>query len=114
IMSASRLAAVAVVSVGVWTAACAAPVATLDGRWDGTVVVNKVEIPFQFEIVDNGPDLQASFFDGDLKVTSTSGHRENDAVELAFDQYGTKLLATLKDGRLEGQYDRGTRGPGYA
>ena len=38
--------------------------------------VNKIDIPFQFEVVGNGPEPQASFFDGDLKVTSTSGQRE--------------------------------------
>src|SRR4029078_13461305 len=35
---------------------------------------------------------------------------ENGRLTLNFDELGTKLEATLKDGRLEGEYSRGTRG----
>jgi thiol-disulfide isomerase/thioredoxin len=111
IMTPSRL--IAVVSLGLSMAGCVSRAQQLDGRWEGTVVVNKIEIPFEFEIVGNGPELQASFFDGDIKVTSTSGQREQDNVRLAFDQYGTRVDAVLKDGRLEGSYNRGTRGAPY-
>src|SRR5207247_6909882 len=37
----------------------------------------------------------------------------NGALVLSFDEYETKLEATLKDGHLEGQYSRGTRGAPY-
>ena len=57
--------------------------------------------------------MKGSFFNGDEKVTSTSGTLENGALTLNFDEYGTKLEATLKDGRLEGEYSRGTRGAPY-
>jgi thiol-disulfide isomerase/thioredoxin len=110
-MTASRL--VAAVSIGLWMTGCASPVERLDGRWDGSVLVNKIDIPFQFEVVGNGPELQASFFDGDIKVTSTSGQREENNIRIAFDQYGTRIDAVLKDGRLEGSYNRGTRGAPY-
>jgi thiol-disulfide isomerase/thioredoxin len=46
-------------------------------------------------------------------VTSTTGRFENGALVLSFDEYETKLEATLKDGRLEGQYSRGSRGAPY-
>ena len=46
-------------------------------------------------------------------MTSTTGSFENGALTLSFDEYGTKVEATLKDGRLEGQYSRGTRGAPY-
>jgi thiol-disulfide isomerase/thioredoxin len=46
-------------------------------------------------------------------VTSTTGRLENGAMVLTFDEYGTRLEATVKDGRLEGQYTRGTRGAPY-
>jgi thiol-disulfide isomerase/thioredoxin len=75
---------------------------SINGLWDATVVVNGVEIPFRFELADDG----GSFFNGDEKVTSTSGHFENGTLVLKFDHYGTKLLATLKDGVLQGQYGR--------
>jgi len=87
---------------------------TLNGLWDATVVVNNgIEIPFRIELSGSGAAAKGSFFNGDEKVTSTTGTFENGALTLSFDEYGTKLEATLKDGRLEGQYTRGTRGAPY-
>jgi thiol-disulfide isomerase/thioredoxin len=83
---------------------------SLAGLWDATVVVNKLEIPFRFEISGQGSAIKGSFFNGDEKVTSTSGSFDGGALTLNFDEYGTKLVATLKEGRLEGEYNRGTRG----
>jgi peroxiredoxin len=87
---------------------------SLNGLWDATVVVNNgIEIPFRMELSGSGADAKGSFFNGDEKVTSTTGRFENGALTLSFDEYGTKLEATLKDGRLDGQYNRGTRGAPY-
>ena len=83
------------------------------GLWDATVVVNKLEIPVRFEIASDGAAIKGSFFNGDEKVTSTSGTLENGALTLNFDEYGSKLIATVKDGALEGEYNRGTRGASY-
>src|SRR5438093_1336522 len=97
-------------------AALPAPVEaqSVDGLWDASVVVNGgIEVPFRFEIAGTGPAIKGSFFNGDEKVTSTSGQFENGALVLSFDEYGTKVEAMLKDGRLEGQYSRGTRGAPY-
>jgi thiol-disulfide isomerase/thioredoxin len=86
----------------------------LSGLWDATVVVNGgVEIPFRMELSGSGANVKGSFFNGDEKVTSTTGRLENGALVLSFDEYGTKLEATVKEGRLEGQYSRGTRGNPY-
>jgi thiol-disulfide isomerase/thioredoxin len=87
----------------------------VNGLWDATVVVNNgaLEIPFRFELSGTGPNVKGSFFNGDDKTTSTSGSLENGRLTLNFDELGTKLEATLKDGRLEGQYSRGTRGAAY-
>ena len=82
---------------------------SLAGLWDATVVVNKLEIPFRFEIAGQGAAIKGSFFNGDEKVTSTTGVFENGTLTLSFDEYGSKVVATLKDGRLEGEYNRGTR-----
>lgn len=87
--------------------------ATVAGRWEGTVEVEQVQVPFTFEIEGNGSELAASFFDGDLPVRSSSGAIEGDALRMAFDQYGTTLEARYVDGRLTGTYDRGTRGKPY-
>ena len=86
---------------------------SLSGLWDATVVVNRLDIPFRFEIAGSGAAIKGSFFNGDEKVTSTSGSFENGALTLSFDEYGSKLTATLKDGTLEGEYSRGTRGAPY-
>jgi thiol-disulfide isomerase/thioredoxin len=87
---------------------------SLSGLWDASVVVNGgVEIPFRFEIAGSGSSIKGSFFNGDEKVTSTTGQFDHGALVLSFDEYGTRLEATLKDGRLEGQYSRGTRGAPY-
>ncbi|HEV8211115.1 MAG TPA: TlpA disulfide reductase family protein [Vicinamibacterales bacterium] len=87
----------------------------VNGLWDATVVVNNgaLEIPFRFELSGSGPNVKGSFFNGDDKTTSTSGSLENGRLTLNFDELGTRLEATLKDGRLEGQYSRGTRGAPY-
>jgi len=87
---------------------------SLTGLWDATVVVNGgLEIPFRFELAGSGSSVKGSFFNGDDKVTSTTGRLENGKLVLTFDEYGTALEATVKDGRLEGQYTRGTRGAPY-
>jgi thiol-disulfide isomerase/thioredoxin len=87
---------------------------SISGLWDASVVVNGgIEVPFRFEIAGSGSAIKGSFFNGDEKVTSTSGQFENGSLVLSFDEYGTKLEATLKDGRLEGEYSRGTRGAPY-
>jgi thiol-disulfide isomerase/thioredoxin len=87
---------------------------SISGLWDASVVVNGgIEIPFRFEIAGSGKSIKGSFFNGDEKVTSTTGSFENGALILSFDEYGTKVEATFKDGRLDGQYSRGTRGAPY-
>jgi thiol-disulfide isomerase/thioredoxin len=87
----------------------------LNGLWDATVLVNNgaLEIPFRFELSGSGSNVKGSFFNGDDKTTSTSGTLQNGALSLNFDELGTRLEATLKDGQLDGQYSRGTRGAPY-
>jgi thiol-disulfide isomerase/thioredoxin len=87
----------------------------VNGLWDATVVVNNgaLEIPFRFELSGSGSNVKGAFFNGDDKTTSTSGSFQNGRLSLGFDELGTKLEATLKDGRLEGEYSRGTRGAPY-
>src|SRR5471032_3517341 len=68
----------------------------LAGLWDATVTVNNgaLEIPFRFEIAGSGSAVKGSFFNGDEKVTSTTGQLQNGALVLNFDEYGTRLEAT--------------------
>ena len=90
----------------------------LAGLWDATVVVNGLAIPFRMEFSGEGSSIRGSFFNGQERVTSTSGRTDNRrnsddngaALILNFDEYATKLEATLKDGRLEGRYGNDARG----
>ena len=102
-----------IVALVLSTAACAAPPASLSlaGRWDATVIVNDVEIPFPFEIAEDGRTVHGAFFNGELAIRSTDGRFENGTLSLAFDQYATRIEATYANGRLEGQYVRGSRRP---
>lgn len=84
--------------------------ASLAGRWDAVVTANKVDIPFQFEIVADARGLRGSFFNGERRLTSTAGTFENNVLTLDFAQLATKLKLTLADGALTGEYQR-ARGP---
>jgi thiol-disulfide isomerase/thioredoxin len=79
------------------------------GTWDATITVNNVEIPFRFELSGTAPNLRGAFFNGDDRIPSTGGRFENASLLLNFDQYGSKLEATWKDGALDGQYTRSKR-----
>jgi thiol-disulfide isomerase/thioredoxin len=88
------------------------------GRWDATVTIKSpddqpVDVPFRFDIASDSGQVKGSFFDGDFRVTSSSGRFENGALSLTFDQYATVLKATLHGHRLEGMYERGSRGAPY-
>lgn len=91
----------------------AAMAQSLAGLWDATVVVNGLEIPFRMEFAGEGSSIRGSFFNGDEKVTSTSGRLENSSLVLNFEHYATKLEATLKDGALEGRYTGGRGAADY-
>jgi peroxiredoxin len=79
---------------------------SLAGLWDATVNVRGVEIPFRMEFAGTGQNLKASFFNGDEKVTSTSGKFANGALLASFTYYNSKLEASWKDGVLDGVYNR--------
>jgi thiol-disulfide isomerase/thioredoxin len=85
--------------------------ATVAGLWNATVTVNGVDVPFRFEIAGGGKAVRGSFFDGDRRITSTTGAIDGDVVTLRFEQYATTLEATLRGDALEGTYLRGSRPP---
>jgi thiol-disulfide isomerase/thioredoxin len=98
-----------------WTAAPASAQTPSSpvGAWDATVDVGGVLIPFRFEITGSGTQLTGSFFDGDLKMSSTGGRLEGTTVVLPFDSYASTVEATWNGDTLTGKYDRGGRGAPY-
>lgn len=109
-----RLVTLAGLTLGL-AAVAGAQTATPAGQWDAVVGVsnNTIEIPFRFDITNTNGAWRGYFFDGDVKVPSQAGSFENGTVDLRFDQYGGRVIATLKGDTLEGKYDRGTRGAAY-
>ncbi len=111
-----RLFTIALALLAVAAPAFAQGAASPAGVWDGVVSVSNgtIEIPFKFEIVAANGSYRGYFFDGDVKVPSQPGTFANGSVDLRFDQYGARVIAALSGDRLEGKYDRGTRGAAYA
>jgi thiol-disulfide isomerase/thioredoxin len=99
----------AFVVVGAFSAAADEP--SLAGRWDAVVVANGVDVPFPFEIAGDGATLKASFLNGDRRITSTAASLAGGELVLSFDQYGSKLVAAVKDGQLAGEYRRARGAP---
>jgi len=84
--------------------ASAAIAQSLTGLWDATVVSGGVTVPFRMEFASDGPRVQAWFFNAGDRTPSTAGTLEEGALRIQFAQLGTRLEATLKDGRLDGAY----------
>lgn len=81
-----------------------------NGLWDATIEINGLTIPFRFETSSKDGEIQGAFFNGDERVSSTSGWLRDGKLHLEFAHYSTVLDATLKDGSLEGTYGRAARG----
>ena len=82
---------------------------SLTGSWDCTVTVNGNVIPFRMEFSGNGPAVSGNFFNGEERVPSTSGQLQEGSLRLHFDQYASRLEATVKEDALEGRYGRDAR-----
>jgi peroxiredoxin len=76
---------------------------TLNGRWDATVTITYVDIPFRIDFSGEGSKFTGTVFNGDLPVASTDGHFENGTLAVSFGHYLSKLEATVKEGKLEGK-----------
>lgn len=82
---------------------------SIAGLWDATIQYDDLQVPFRIEFAGQGADIRASFFNGDERVTSTSGKRDGGSVTFQFADYATELKVTLADGALRGTYG-GKRG----
>jgi len=84
--------------------------AALSGRWDAVVRVGDVDVPFRFDIESDGASIHGSFFNGERRTQSTGGQLKDAELTIDFDQYASRLVATLRDDQLVGEYQR-PRGP---
>ena len=84
---------------------------SLNGRWDGVIHYDDNAFTFPIEFSTDGSQVKASFFNGDERVTSTSGTLDGNKITIRFDDYATVLDATRSDGILKGTY--GGKRSGY-
>ncbi len=82
---------------------------SITGRWDCTVTVNGIDIPFRMEFLGDGAAVRGNFFNGDERVPSTGGQLAEGKLRLNFDQYGGRLEVSVTEGALEGRYVRDSR-----
>jgi thiol-disulfide isomerase/thioredoxin len=83
---------------------------TLAGRWDGKIKYDDLTIEFPMEISSDGQGIRGSFFNGDERVTSTSGTLTGSTLVLDFADYATRLSATEEGGILRGTYGNKLQG----
>jgi len=82
---------------------------SLAGLWDATVTVRNLEVPFRFELTGDASNLVGSFFNGDVKFSSSSGSYKDGTLLLNWDYTASRLEATVKDGVIRGNYYRAGR-----
>lgn len=93
------------VAVAVMLGTAAADAQTVSGRWDATLTINTTVIPFRLDISGDGHSLTGTLFNGDQTQTTTSASLDKETLTLRFEHYLTTIVATLKDGALEGRVD---------
>jgi peroxiredoxin len=76
---------------------------SLNGRWDATVTVNGAVIPFRLDLSGEGASLTGTLYNGEQKQTTTGAKFENGKLVLDFGHYLTRVIATEKNGQLEGK-----------
>ncbi len=94
------------------TAAWADSANLIDGRWDASLTVNGAVIPFRLDISGDGATLKGTLYNGDDQEFTTKASFNNGTLVLNQEHYLTKIIATLKDGQLQGKIQmRGDQGP---
>jgi thiol-disulfide isomerase/thioredoxin len=105
---ATNLAGLALLITGLGVQPAAAD--ALDGRWDATITLNEVVIPFRLDIAGDGPHVTGTLFNGDIPQTTTRASRDRGTLVLDFEHYLTKITATETNGELggtvEGRFQR--------
>lgn len=77
----------------------------LAGRWDAFVTVGAAEIPFRFELAGGNDDnVKGYFFEGDKRITSTSGKFDDGNLQLEYEFLNATLSAKFDGTKLSGSY----------
>jgi thiol-disulfide isomerase/thioredoxin len=99
-------------AIAAWADSAASGTASIDGRWDASLTVNGAAIPFRLDISGDGATLKGTLYNGDDKEFTTKASFQNGTLVLNQEHYLTKIVATLKDGQLQGKIQmRGDQGP---
>ena len=83
--------------------------APLTGQWTGHLRLESAEVPFRFDVTEQRGQLTGHLYDGDRRVSSDPTTRDGDSVRFTYPSHAGTLTARIVEGRLEGQYVRGTR-----
>jgi thiol-disulfide isomerase/thioredoxin len=83
---------------------------TLTGLWDGEIKYDDVTVEFPIELSGSGSDVKGSFFNGDERVTSTSGVQTGNSLVLDFADHATQLSTREEGGVLTGTYGNKLQG----
>jgi hypothetical protein len=105
------LASFAAIAIGIGASAAVAMAEKLEGRWAATTVQGGVTIPFRLDISGDGDKAVATLYNGEDKEFATSASIHDGKVELNFDHYLTSIVATVKEGELDGQIVSRRGGP---
>ncbi len=74
------------------------------GRWDGTILLGDLKVPFSMQLDFNHDNVSGAFVNGEEKVSSTQGTFGGGVLRLTFQQYDTMLEANIGLGGLSGKY----------
>jgi hypothetical protein len=74
------------------------------GLWDAEIVAGQLQIPFRFEIAQKGNQVQGFFFEGDRKISSSSGSFADGRLKLDYDILETTLEVAFQGDQFAGTY----------
>jgi thiol-disulfide isomerase/thioredoxin len=95
-----------VIGVALWLAAPRPGVSatSINGLWDAEIVAGPLQIPFRFEIAQNGTQVQGFFFEGDRRIASSSGSFAGGHLRLEYDILESTLDVIFQGDQFAGTY----------
>lgn len=71
-------------------------------RWDGTVVLKGLKVPFSMMLTFHPKTVEAEIVNGEQRVRASSGTLNQSALKLTFSQPESELVANVTAGELTG------------